>query len=93
MFHFSAKLSVPSESGFEGEGLLLTPCNRWELTCSPCSVTLFSQKVVKMLLMGYKLEAVFHKPDEVFIISSCCHFGISFISALRLLVSIVATYV
>lgn len=72
MLHFTAKLSVPSESGVEGGGLLLMPCNRWEFTLSHCSVTLFFKKVVNMLLLGFKLEAVFHKPYEVLVVSFCC---------------------
>lgn len=72
MFPFMEKPSVPCDSGFDGGGLLLTPCNRWEFTCGYCSVTLFSKKVVKMLLMGYKLKAIFHKPDEVLVVSFYC---------------------
>lgn len=90
MLHFMAKLSLPSESGFEGGGLWLTPCNGWEFTHSHHSVFLSSKRVVKMLLLGVKSEAVFQKPYEVLVVffySLSAHQYIAYIT-LRFIVSL-----
>lgn len=90
MLHFMAKPSFPSKSGFAGGGLWLTPCKGWDFTHSHHSVTLFSEKVVKVLLLGFKPEAVFRKPCEVLVVFFYClsvHQCIAYI-ALRFMVSL-----